>query len=66
MSSKHNFASRLFAASALAILSLTAVAGAQPSDRGREGPRDLMMGPGMMDRHEFGRLCSPRAAGFAE
>jgi hypothetical protein len=66
MSSKFNSASRLFAASALAILSLTGIAEAQPSDRGREGPRDLMRGPGMMDRHEFGRLCSPRAAGFAE
>jgi hypothetical protein len=66
MSSKHHSASRLFAASALAILSLTAVADAQPGDRSRHEHGDRMMGPGMMDRHGFGRMCSPRAAGFAE
>src|SRR6188474_2415540 len=68
MLSKHNAASQLFAVCALAILSLTAVAQAQPADRGR-GDRDgraYMMGPGMMDRGQFGRMCSPRAAGFAE
>jgi negative regulator of replication initiation len=26
----------------------------------------MMMGPGMMDRSEFDRLCRPGAAGFAE
>ena len=66
MSSKNNSMSHLFAAVAFASLSLTAVAEAQPNDRGRDGSRQMMMGPGMMDRHEFGRLCSPRAAGFAE
>jgi LTXXQ motif family protein len=66
MSLKHKGASRLFAVVALATVSLTAVAEAQPSDRGRDGDRHMMMGPGMMERHEFGRLCSPRAAGFAE
>jgi hypothetical protein len=68
MSLNHNAASRLFAVCALATLSLTAVAQAQPTDRGR-GDRDgrgYMMGPGMMDRGHFGRMCSPRAAGFAE
>ena len=68
MSLKHNAASRLLAACALATLSLTAVAQAQPTDRGR-GDRDgrgYMMGPGMMDRQHFGRMCSPRSAGFAE
>jgi hypothetical protein len=68
MSLKHNAASRLFAVCTLATLSLTAVAQAQPSDRGR-GDRDgrgYMMGPGMMDRGHFGRMCSPRAAGFSE
>ncbi len=66
MSSKHHSASRLCAVFALATLSLTTVAAAQPSDRGRDGPRDTMMGPGMMDRHDLRRMCSPRAAGFAE
>jgi hypothetical protein len=66
MSLKHNAASRLLAMIALASLSLTTFAEAQPSNRGRDGSRQMMMGPGMMDRHEFGRLCSPRAAGFAE
>ena len=68
MSSKHNVASRLLAVCALAILSLTAVAQAQPTERGR-GDRDgrgYMMGPGMMDRQQFGRMCNPRSAGFAE
>src|ERR1700722_19107362 len=27
---------------------------------------DMMMGPGMMDRSEFDRVCRPGAAGFAE
>jgi len=68
MSLKHNSASRPLAVCALAILSLTAVAQAQPTDRGpgdRDG-RGYMMGPGMMDRGHFGRICSPRSAGFAE
>ena len=68
MSLKHNAASRPLAVCALAILSLTAVAQAQPTDRG-PGDRDgggYMMGPGMMDRGHFGRICSPRSAGFAE
>ncbi|KQW21848.1 hypothetical protein ASC80_00025 [Afipia sp. Root123D2] len=68
MSLKHNSASRLFAVCALATLSLTAVAQAQPTDRGRGG-RDgggYMMGPGMMDRQQLGRMCGPRAAGFTE
>jgi cytosine/adenosine deaminase-related metal-dependent hydrolase len=65
MSLKHNAASHLSAACALAILGLTTVAEAQPNGPGRGGP-GYMMGPGMMDRHQFGRACSPRAAGFAE
>ena len=68
MSSKHNAASRLLAVCTLAILSLTAVAQAQPTDRGRgdRDGREYMMGPGMMDRQQFGRMCNPRSAGFAE
>ena len=66
MSSTRHSALRLCSVFALATLSLTTVAAAQPNDRGRDGSRDMMMGPGMMDRHEFGRLCIPRAAGFAE
>jgi hypothetical protein len=65
MSSKHNLASRLLAVFALATLSLATVAQAQPYGPGRGGP-DYMMGPGMMDRQLFGRMCSPRMAGFAE
>jgi hypothetical protein len=65
MSSKHNLASRLLAVFALATLSLATVAQAQPYGPGRGGP-GYMMGPGMMDRQLFGRMCSPRMAGFAE
>lgn len=68
MSLKHNAASRLLAVCALATVGLTAVAQAQSTDRGRGDPdgRGYMMGPGMMDRGHFGRMCSPRSAGFAE
>lgn len=68
MSLNHNATSRLFAVCALATLSLMAVAQAQPTDRGRSDRdgRGYMMGPGMMDRGHFGRMCSPRSAGFAE
>ena len=82
MSLKHNAASRLLAVCALAIVGLTGTAHAQPTDRGRGdrdgraymigpgaymiGPGAYMMGPGMMDRGHFGRMCSPRAAGFSE
>lgn len=62
MSLKHSAASWLLSVCALAILSLTGVAQAQPTDR----DRGYMMGPGMMDRGHFGRMCSPRSAGFAE
>ena len=65
MSSKRNLASRVLAVFALATLSLAAVAEAQPYGSGRGGP-GYMMGPGMMDRQLFGRMCSPRMAGFAE
>ena len=68
MSLKHNGALRLLAMCALAIFSLTAGVQAQPTDRGR-GDRDgpgYRMGPGMMDRGHFGRMCSPRSAGLAE
>jgi LTXXQ motif family protein len=68
MSLNYSAALRLFAVCALATLSLTAIAQAQPTDRGR-GDRDgrgYMMGPGMMDRGHLARMCSPRAAGFAE
>ena len=63
----------LAAFTALAIVSATPVS-AQSSDSattgngpgwGNLGP-GMMMGPGMMDRSEFDRLCRPGAAGFAE
>jgi len=68
MSLKHNAASRLLAVCALATLSLATVAVAQPigPGRGDRGGPGYMMGPGMMDRQQFGRMCSPRSAGFAE
>ena len=68
MSSTYNAASRLLVVCTLVILSFMAIAQAQPSDRGgvdRDGC-GYMMGPGMMDRQQLGRMCSPRAAGFAE
>lgn len=61
----HNTVARLLAACTLATLSLVSVAEAQPYGPGRDGPGP-MMGPGMMDRQQLGRMCSPRAAGFAE
>src|SRR5947209_8565988 len=62
MSSKHRTAC-LLAAITLASLSLTIAADAQPFGLGGPGH---MMGPGMMDRQLFGRMCGPRSAGFAE
>jgi len=62
MSSVHNASSRLLAVCVLAILSLATVAQAQPADRGR----GYLMGPGMMGGQQFGRMCDPRSAGFAE
>lgn len=56
--------------SAVFALAMTATAAvhAQPGPGGRGPGRDGpgMMGPGMMDRGMYGRMCSPRAAGFAE
>ena len=68
MSLKKNAASSLLAMCALATLSLVTVAEAQPygPGRGDRGGSGFMMGPGMMDRHHFGRICSPRSAGLAE
>ena len=68
MSSKHNAASRSLAVFALATLCLVTAAEAQPYGRGRGGPDGpgYMMGPGMMDRQLFGRMCGPRYSGFAE
>jgi hypothetical protein len=65
---KHRPIWRLLAACALVTVTLTTAADAQPADRGRGDPdgRGYMMGPGMMDRQQLGRMCSPRAAGFAE
>ena len=65
MSSKHSVALRLLVVFVLAILSVTSVAEAQPYGPGRRGP-GYMMGPGMMDRQVFERMCSPRMVGFAE
>src|SRR5512141_170473 len=50
----------LIASTAFALAALVATVDAQPYGRG------TMMGPGMMDRGGFGRMCSPAAAGFAE
>jgi hypothetical protein len=61
--SNHRAASHLLAMLALATLSLTTAVEAQPFDRGGPG---YMMGPAMMEGHLFGRMCGPRAAGFAE
>jgi hypothetical protein len=68
MSSRYNIASRLLAVFALATMSLATAAEAQPYGPGRggsDGP-GYMMGPGMMGGQQFGRICSPRMAGFAE
>lgn len=65
MSLQHNTASRLLAVCVLATLGLMSVAEAQPYGPGRDRP-GYMMGPGMVDRQQLGRMCSPRAAGFAE
>ena len=65
MSLRHNAALRLLAVCALATLSFQTAAEAQPNRRGRDAT-GTMMGPGMMDRQQFGRMCSPRSAGFAE
>ena len=62
MTSNHNRASRLLAVCALAFLGFATVAQAQPTDRGR----GYMMGPGMMGGQQFGLMCNPRSAGFAE
>jgi LTXXQ motif family protein len=62
MSSKHRAAARLLAVLALATCLATPVE-AQPFDRGGPG---YMMGPAMMEVRLFGRMCGPRAVGFAE
>ena len=64
MSSKSYPGSRLLAVLAFVTFTLTTMAAAQPYGPGRGGP--MMMGPGMMDGPLFGRMCGPRAAGFAE
>lgn len=60
MSFRHNTVSRLIAVCALVTFSFMGVAEAQLYGPGH------MMGPGMLDRQQLGRMCSPRAAGFAE
>ena len=50
----------LIASTAFALAALVAAADAQPYGPG------TMMGPGMMGRGAFGRMCGPAAAGFAE
>ena len=64
----------LFMFIALVIASGALPASAQSSNSGTVGASPgwgalgsgMMMGPGMMDRNEFDRLCRPGAAGFAE
>ena len=63
----------LAALTALAIISASPASAQSPGSAttgsgpgwGKLGP-GMMMGPGMMDRSEFDRLCRPGAAGFAE
>lgn len=72
MIKKHEFA--LFAFSAFIVALAAFPATAQSPGSGTEGRspgwgapgHDMMMGPGMMDRSEFDRVCRPGAAGFAE
>jgi hypothetical protein len=72
MIEKHKFA--LFAFTALIITLAAPPAVAQSPGSGTVGTslgwgtlgHGMMMGPGMMDRSEFDRLCRPSAAGFAE
>jgi hypothetical protein len=62
----------LSAALALGAASLPAIAQPYEPGPGGRGPGwgamgpDMMMGPGMMGRRDFNRMCSPAAAGFAE
>jgi len=64
----------LFAFTALVVALAAPPSSAQSPDTGtvRTNPgwgklgRGMMMGPGMMDRSEFDRVCRPGAAGFAE
>jgi hypothetical protein len=64
----------LFAFTALVVATTAGAANAQSqgsevadsnSGWGKPG-HSMMMGPGMMDRSEFDRVCRPGAAGFAE
>lgn len=60
---------KLIVSAAFALAMTAAAVNAQPGPSGRGSGRDgpgMMMGPGMMDRGMYGRMCSPRAAGFAE
>ena len=56
----------LIASAAITWMALVGAADAQPygGGPGMMGP-GTMMGPAMMGRHGFGRMCSPAAAGFA-
>ena len=62
----------LAAAAALMIAGSVLPANAESAKQGGGNPgwgslgQGMMMGPGMMDRSEFNRLCRPGAAGFAE
>ena len=54
----------LIASAAFAFAALTIAADAQPYGRGPG--MGMMMGPGMMGRGGYGRMCGPASAGFAE
>ncbi len=64
----------VFAFTALVTATTAGAANAQSSVTEAEGSgsgwgtpgHSMMMGPGMMDRSEFDRVCRPGAAGFAE
>jgi hypothetical protein len=57
----------LISSAAIAFTALVATADAQHNGpgSGMMGP-GMIMGPGMMGRGGFGRMCGPAAAGFAE
>ena len=72
MVKKSKFSLCAFAALAFSLAALPASAQSPASGTVGVSPgwgapgHDMMMGPGMMDRSEFNRVCRPGAAGFAE
>jgi hypothetical protein len=61
----------LIASAAFVLVTFVIAADAQPYGpgsgmRGQGWGPGMMMGPGIMGRGDFGRMCSPAAVGFAE